>query len=137
MPPSLPSPTSLIFEVFDTQGLGLRVRSSPSIQSNNIIGKVFDGTWLEDLGSSQQADGYTWQRVRLEGWVAADWLTPSPSNGATVQVQGTNEVGLRVRNNAQIVAGNILGKVYDGTTLQVLGGPQSNDGYQPMVLVGL
>lgn len=116
--------------VYNTNNLGLRVRSSPDIVDINIVGKVSEGTGLQLSGPSQSASGYTWRQVRLEGWSAADWLSPSPSSGGIVQVKGTSEAGLRVRTSPQLAVGNILGKVFDGTQLKVLDGPQSANGYQ-------
>ena len=124
------SPASTALEVYNTLGLGLRVRSQPRLQVDNIVGKVFDGTRLTVQEGQTNADGYTWRPVRLEGWVAAAWLSPSPSVGTTVQVEGTEGVGLRVRTSPRITPGNILGKVYDATRFQVVEGPQAADGYQ-------
>ena len=126
----VPSPASAALEVYNTLGLGLRVRSQPRLQVDNIVGKVFDGARLTVQEGQTNADGHTWRPVRFEGWVAAAWLSPSPSIGTTVQVQGTEGVGLRVRTSPRITLGNILGKVYDATRFQVLEGPQAADGHQ-------
>ena len=126
----VPSPASTALEVYNTLGLGLRVRSQPRLQADNIVGKLFDGTRLTVQEGQTSADGHTWRPVRLDGWVAAAWLSPSPSIGTTVDVQGTEGVGLRVRTSPRITPGNILGKVYDATRFQVLEGPRAADGHK-------
>ena len=125
-----PGPTSEALWVYNTGDVGLRVRSSPQITAHNPLGTVSEGTRFLVAGSPQSADGYTWRQVRLEGWSAANWLTPAPSAGNVVQISGTGEAGLRVRSSPQINGDNILGKVFDGTRVQVLEGPQTADGYQ-------
>ena len=129
--PATPDAPPVTLEVYRTQGLGLRVRGSPAIRNDNIVGLVFEGTWLTVHQDEQRkGDGYTWRSARLEGWVAGEWLSPLPSVGAAAQVNNTGEVGLRVRVTAQIAVDNLLGKVSDGTRVRVLEGPRSADGYE-------
>ncbi len=117
-------------EVHNTGQLGLRVRASPAIRDDNVIGKLFDGTIVDAEAATRQAGGYTWRRVRLEGWAASNWFSPQPAPGLTVQVRGTQTVGLRIRTTPEIQTGNMRGKVYDGTWMEVLDGPRSANNYQ-------
>jgi len=55
----------------------LNLRESPTTAAN-AVGQANDGTVLTVLEGPQQADDYTWWKVRTpdgkEGWAAADWL---------------------------------------------------------------
>jgi hypothetical protein len=131
--PSIPSPEPespvAMLEVYDTASLGLRVRVDPLVTEGNILGKVFDGTRFHIIGGPKQADGYNWLNVKLDGWVAANWLSESPDIGATVSVMETGNLGLRVRTEP-LISDNVLGKLYDGTKLSITEGPVYASGYE-------
>ncbi len=127
-PVSAAAPLATV-EVYNTGRVGLRIRTSPLIEDANILGKVFDGTKFLVVGGPERGNGYEWSKVRLEGWSAANWLSPPPAVGTSVIVQGTGDLGLRVRE-APLINDNVIGKVYDGTRLVVLEGPATGSGYQ-------
>ena len=64
-----------------TQGFGVNVRSEPGLEYE-ILTQLSDGSRVELTGEAQSADGFTWQRVRLEdghlGWIADNFLIPEP-----------------------------------------------------------
>lgn len=71
-----PAAAGKAYQVFNTGEVGLRIRDTPST-SGNQIGTFPDGTRVEASGGEQQADGYTWIKVKGaqgEGWVAKDFL---------------------------------------------------------------
>ena len=118
-------------QVFNTLNVGLRVRSSPYLSDENIIGRAMDGTIMQSDGRTQAADGYVWQNVSLQGWVASDYLNPAAVLGTTVRVTDTEGLGLRVRTTPRIIDNNnILGRLGEGTTVLILDGPQEADGYR-------
>jgi hypothetical protein len=131
--PDIPSPEPelpvTMLEVYDTSPLGLRVRVDPLLTEGNILGKVFDGTRFCIIGGPKEADGYNWLNVKLDGWVAANWLSVSPDIGATVSVMETGNLGLRVREEP-LISDNVLGKLYDGTKLSIIEGPVNASGYE-------
>jgi len=90
---------------------------------------VFDGTKFSVLTGPQKGDSYEWLKVRLEGWVAANWLSGEPRVGASVTVKDTGNLGLWVREKYGL-EGNVIGKVFDETRLMILEGPVSSHGYQ-------
>jgi len=65
----------------NTNGFGVYVRSEPGLQYE-MLTQLPDGSRVEMTGEVQTADGFTWQRVRLEdgriGWVADNFLIPEP-----------------------------------------------------------
>lgn len=71
-----PPATGKAYQVVNTGEVGLRIRDTPST-SGNQIGTFPDGTRVEASGGEQQADGYTWIKVKGaqgEGWVAKEFL---------------------------------------------------------------
>ena len=65
----------------NTQGFGVNVRSEPGLEYE-ILTQLPDGSRVELTGEAQSANGFTWQRVRLEdghlGWIADNFLIPEP-----------------------------------------------------------
>jgi len=65
----------------NTNGFGVNVRSEPGLEYE-MLTQLSDGSRVERTGEAQSADGFTWQRVRLEdgrlGWIADNFLIPGP-----------------------------------------------------------
>jgi Bacterial SH3 domain len=65
----------------NTNGFGVNVRSEPGLEYE-MLTQLSDGSLVELTGEAQSADGFTWQRVRLEdghlGWIADNFLIPEP-----------------------------------------------------------
>lgn len=63
-------------------GLPLRLRSSPGLAHDSVIGKLPPGTQMTLLSGPENKDGYTWWHVRTadghEGWVAGQDLRSQP-----------------------------------------------------------
>ncbi len=61
-----------------TAEIGLNVRSTPGVKSDNKIGAVPDGTVLQTTGQTKKVGQYQWDQVNLghgkTGWVADNWL---------------------------------------------------------------
>lgn len=133
-----PSLQTITLEVTGTGASGLFVRTSPEIYSDNILGKVFDGTKFRAEPETVQGDGYAWHSVQLKGWAATDWLDPVSGPGVTVEVRGTGDAGLRVRSTPVITDANVLGKLHDGSRVTVIGESQTGSGYLwwPIVMEG-
>ena len=61
-------------------GDGANLRGAPS-RSAPVVTSVRDGAVLTNRDEQQTADGLLWRRVadgNLDGWVAAELLTPAP-----------------------------------------------------------
>jgi hypothetical protein len=60
-----------------TQGQGLNLRAQPST-SARVIANAREGTVLTVVEGPEEADGYTWWKLRTpggdEGWGAEEWL---------------------------------------------------------------
>lgn len=65
----------------NTNDFGVNVRSEPGLEYE-MLTQLSDGSRVELTGEAQSADGFTWQRVRLEdgrlGWIADIFLIPEP-----------------------------------------------------------
>ena len=65
----------------NTNGYGANIRVEPGLKFEMLI-QLSDGSRVELTGEVQSADGFNWQRVRLEdgrlGWVAENFLIPEP-----------------------------------------------------------
>jgi len=80
-PPVTALPTEIrpgaLVVVTNTGAGGLNLREEATT-SANTVGRAQDGTVLTVLEGPQQADDYTWWKVRTpdgkEGWAAANWL---------------------------------------------------------------
>lgn len=63
-------------------GLPLRLRSSPGLAPDSVVGKLPPGTQMTLLGGPEDKDGYTWWHIRTadsrEGWVAGQDLRSQP-----------------------------------------------------------
>jgi uncharacterized protein YgiM (DUF1202 family) len=63
----------------NTNGFGANVRSEPTLRSE-MIAQLSDGSRVDLTGEAESADGFNWQRVRLEdgrlGWIADNFLIP-------------------------------------------------------------
>jgi len=75
------APGSGFARIGNTTGFGVNVRSEPGL-AYEIIAQLSDGIRVELTGEVQSADGFTWQRVRLEdgrlGWIADIFLISEP-----------------------------------------------------------
>jgi hypothetical protein len=84
-PVSSPTPEVILglgfARIGNTNGFGVNVRSEPGLEYEMLI-QLSDGSRVELTGETQSADGFTWQRVRLEGgrlgWIADNFLIPGP-----------------------------------------------------------
>jgi hypothetical protein len=74
-------PGSGFARIGNTNGFGVNVRSEPGLKYE-MLTQLSDGSRVELTGEAQSADGFTWQRVRLEdgnlGWIADNFLIPEP-----------------------------------------------------------
>lgn len=57
----------------------LNIRNLPGLIDSTILFRAPEGTSFEVIGGPQQADGFTWWRIRdtdleVEGWAAANYL---------------------------------------------------------------
>jgi hypothetical protein len=74
-------------QIKGTEGLGLRIRSAPGLNSNQLF-LGYDAEVFVVNGGPRQADGYTWYSlvapydVTRTGWAASDFFTiiPPPQN---------------------------------------------------------
>lgn len=84
-PESSPTPESLpgsgFARIGNTSGFGANVRSEPGL-AFAVLTQLSDGVRVELTGEAQSADGFNWQRVRLEdgrlGWIVDKFLIPEP-----------------------------------------------------------
>lgn len=84
-PESSPTPDVIpgtgFARVGNTNGFGANVRSEPGLEYE-LLAQLSDGSRVELTSEVQSADGFTWQRVRLEdgrlGWIANNFLIPEP-----------------------------------------------------------
>lgn len=84
-PESSPTPETVPVSGFarigNTTGFGVNVRSEPGL-AFEVLTQLSDGIRVELTGEVQSADGFTWQRVRLEdgrlGWIVDNFLIPEP-----------------------------------------------------------
>jgi hypothetical protein len=80
-PPATTSPSEIrpgaLVVVTGTGGAGLRLRELATTDAQ-VVAMAREGTVLTVLEGPEDADGYTWWKVRTpdgeEGWGAADWL---------------------------------------------------------------
>lgn len=74
-------PGSGFARIGNTNGFGVNVRSEPGLEYE-MLAQLSDGIRVELTGEMQSADGFTWQRVRLEdgrlGWIANNFLILEP-----------------------------------------------------------
>ena len=84
-PESSPTPETVPVSGFarigNTFGFGVNVRSEPGL-AFEVLTQLSDGMRVELTGEVQSADGFNWQRVRLEdgrlGWIVDNFLIPEP-----------------------------------------------------------
>jgi hypothetical protein len=84
-PESSPTPEAVpglgFARIGNTNGFGANVRTEPRLASE-MLTQLSDGSRVELTGEAQSADGFTWQRIRLEdghlGWIAENFLIPEP-----------------------------------------------------------
>jgi len=78
-PMSSPTPGAGFARIGNTNGFGANVRSEPGLNFESLI-QLSDGSRVELTGEAQAADGFNWQRIRLEdgrqGWIADNFLIP-------------------------------------------------------------
>jgi hypothetical protein len=75
--------TREIFIVYNTDGLGLKLRADHSTTSRELA-TLPDGTRVEQIGEDYIGVDYTWRHVRTpdgkDGWVAVEWLREVPAD---------------------------------------------------------
>jgi hypothetical protein len=84
-PESSPTPNVVpgigFARIGNTNSFGVNVRAEPGLEYE-MLTQLSDGSRVELAGEVQSADGFTWQRVRLEngdlGWIADNFLIPEP-----------------------------------------------------------
>ena len=65
--------------VFGVGSDKLNIRNSPSLSESQVLFRESEGKLFEVVGGPQEADGFTWWRVRdpqfqVEGWAVANYL---------------------------------------------------------------
>lgn len=65
--------------VFGVGGDKLNIRNRPSLSESQVLFRESEGKLFEIVGGPQEADGFTWWRVRdpqfqVEGWAVANYL---------------------------------------------------------------
>lgn len=65
--------------VFGVGGDKLNIRNSPSLSGSQVLFRESEGKVFEIVGGPQEADGFSWWRVRdrqfqVEGWAVANYL---------------------------------------------------------------
>ncbi len=65
--------------VFGVGGDKLNIRNRPSLNESQVLFRESEGKLFEIVGGPQEADGFTWWRVRdpqfqVEGWAVANYL---------------------------------------------------------------
>ena len=66
-------------EVFGVGSDKLNIRNRPSLSESQVLFRESEGKLFEVVGGPQEADGFTWWRVRdrqfqVEGWAVANYL---------------------------------------------------------------
>jgi len=124
--------------VANTSGMGINLRSGPSI-SYSVITGLPEGTKMYVIDGPVLADGYTWWQITGTagtGWSAVgEWLTPAPQVNTKVTVSYTGGIGLRLRSTASLSA-TIIKTLPEGTQMNVFSGPIQADGYTWWALQG-
>lgn len=72
-----------LVRIIDTEGVGLRMRTGPSLE-HPTVETLHDGDTLQVIGGPESADGFTWWQLQGEeavGWCASDWLRPIDADG--------------------------------------------------------
>ena len=85
------TPTGDVYKVLSTNTLGMNVRSTPCIKSDNVIGRL-DPNQTITVTKTATADGYTWgygymSSNGLTGWVVisrTDWIQKISSSSIAV-----------------------------------------------------
>lgn len=112
----------------------LNLRSAAS-SSSDVLVTATTGASAAVVAGPVVADGYAWYQVSIDGqtgWMAGEYLgeeaavatTPDIETATVVTDSGT----LNVRVDASLDA-EVVGLLSDGTTVTILDGPVSADGY--------
>ncbi|HET8626634.1 MAG TPA: C40 family peptidase [Thermomicrobiales bacterium] len=130
--------------VTTTEGDRLSLRDGPGLDAT-VLTTLAEGTVLTVLdGPRTSADGMSWYHVDGEGWTGwcvAEYLAAAgagpgapaapggaPAGGA-LQVTGTGDEGLRLRDGPTLGAGIVL-VIPEGAGVAVTGDLRAADGYQ-------
>jgi hypothetical protein len=75
----IPLRVGVLAAVFGVGGDQLNIRNSPSLSESQVLFRESEGKVFEIVGGPQEADGFTWWRVRdrqfqVEGWAVANYL---------------------------------------------------------------
>lgn len=113
----------------------LHLRVAPGL-SGGVLAALPLGMRVALLEGPVAADGYTWYRVQIpgqasEGWVAGEFLAPSPGVSATFALGDAVVIdgdGLNLRA-APALTGDAITQLAIGTEATVTGGPLPADGY--------
>ena len=144
--------------IVTTTDQNVNVREEPSVDAD-VVTQLDEGVELEVLEGPEEADDYTWYRIRVneedgaEGWVASDFITEVQGTTAESQAEesdgtasgtdvtpaaaGEFEVGTTVVTNDENVRlrsepttdGDAIDALAEGTELLVTGEPEEGDGY--------
>ena len=109
-PAALPSA-----QVTGTQGLGLRLRTSPDL-SATVLAVMPEGSIVNVLGGTQAADGYVWWQIQYgaqQGWAANQFLTvlsanPTPAPATPTNLRQLQADGITVIPSAGIATNNTI-----------------------------
>jgi N-acetylmuramoyl-L-alanine amidase len=130
---SPPAGTPIIGDTVVVATDWLRLREGPGT-SYSVAAVLPEGTTGTVIDGPRAADGHTWCRLETEsgtGWGAAEFLALDGDATGTLRVGGMAVVAtdaLRVRSEPT-TDGDILEVILDGTTLDIVDGPITADGY--------
>jgi uncharacterized protein YraI len=130
------------WRIAGTDRQGVRLRESPSAQSNTV-GSVIEGAIVDPVEGPVTSDGGSWIRVQAggrQGWVPDRYLeppaiaaAPAPSAAASPGVPTgfvigrTDGAGANVRESPSTSA-PVLGNLREGSMVQPIEGPVPVDG---------
>ena len=125
--------------IANTGGIGLNLRNGPG-ENFSVLRALPEGTQMSVVGGPTLANGMTWWNLtdsQGTGWSAvAEWLTPlTPALNSQVTVTFTGNIGLRLRQCAGVSC-TLITTLPEGTTMTVIAGPVSANGYTWWNLTG-
>jgi uncharacterized protein YgiM (DUF1202 family) len=113
----------------------LNLRDAPAL-SGGVLAALPIGMRLTLLDGPTAADGYNWYHVQIpgqadQGWVAGEFLVPSPGVSATFEIGEAvviNAEGLNLRSEPSL-GGTVVAQLPLGKEAVITGGPLPADGY--------